>query len=65
MPNLGSYAKTVVAALFALLTAIYAAMSGPNFDLTDKEWVGVAIATLTALGVYAVPNQGAAPKPGA
>lgn len=54
--SLGIYAKAVVAALLAGLTALYAALSGPNGELTDAEWVSVAIAVVTAIAVYLVPN---------
>lgn len=57
MKNVGMYAKAVVATLLAGLTALYAALSGPNGELTDAEWVSVAIAAVTALMVYVVPNS--------
>lgn len=56
MNNLGLYAKAVVAALLAGLTAVFAALSGPNGDITDAEWITIAIAVVAAVGVYAVPN---------
>jgi hypothetical protein len=56
MKNLGLYAKAVVAALVAALTVAYAALDGPDGEINDKEWVNIALAAVTALGVYAVPN---------
>lgn len=52
---LGLYAKALVAALLAGLTALYTALSGDG--MTDAEWVTVAIAVLTAVSVYLVPNS--------
>lgn len=54
--NIGLYAKAVFAALMAVLTAVYGYLNGPNGHMTDFEWVAVAIAGLTALGVYIFPN---------
>lgn len=54
--NVGLYAKAVFAALMAGATSVYAALDGENFDLTDKDWITVVIAVLTAVGVYLVPN---------
>jgi hypothetical protein len=56
MPNLGTAAKAVVAMLLAGLTALYAALNGPNGSVTDAEWVTIGIAIVTALAVYIVPN---------
>lgn len=44
------YAKSVVAAIGLILSAVAVAI--PN----APDWVSVAIAFLTALGVYAQPN---------
>lgn len=52
----GLYAKAIFAALMAALTAVYGVLSGPNGEMTDKEWIAVAIAGFTALGVYLFPN---------
>lgn len=55
--SIGMYAKTVVAVLFAALTVMYGALSGPNGDITDQEWVSIALAAVTAVGVYVTPNS--------
>lgn len=55
--SVGLYAKAVFATLMAGVTSVYAALDGENFALSDKDWVAVAIAALTALGVYLVPNS--------
>ncbi|MEU4675733.1 hypothetical protein [Micromonospora sp. NPDC023737] len=50
------YAKAVVGAAVAGLTALGTALA--DNTVTASEWVGVAVATLAALGVvYAVPNR--------
>lgn len=54
--NIGLYAKAVVAALVAALTLAYAALDGPDGSISDKEWVNIALAAVTAVGVYVVPN---------
>lgn len=55
--NIGLYAKAVVAALVAALTLAYAALDGPDGSISDKEWVNIALAAVTAVGVYVVPNS--------
>jgi hypothetical protein len=51
------YAKAVVGALVAGLTALSAALS--DGQVTEAEWVGIAAATLIAAGaVWGVPNRG-------
>ncbi len=62
MLNLGPYAKGVFAALMAALVTIQGVLSGPNGEMTDREWINVALAAVTALGVYLFPN--AAPAEG-
>ncbi len=50
------YAKAIVGALLAGLGALGTALA--DNQVTTVEWVGVAVATLGALGiVYAVPNR--------
>lgn len=52
--NLGKYAKTVVAVLFA---AVVVAKSAITDDIyTSQEVIETVLAVLTALGVWAVPN---------
>lgn len=49
------YMKAIVGALVAGLTALGTAMT--DDAVSTAEWVGVAVATLGALGViYATPN---------
>lgn len=53
------YAKAIVAALIAGLTALGTALTDET--VTTAEWTAVAVATLVALGaVWGVPN---APEP--
>lgn len=53
----GLYAKALFATLMAAITTAYAALDGENFNLTDKDWLSIIIAAVTALGVYLVPNS--------
>lgn len=56
MGKLKPYAKAIVGALVAGLTAYGTALADDK--VTTVEWVGVAVATLAALGVvWAVPNK--------
>lgn len=50
-------AKFVVAAVLAGVSSLNVALSDNGFSSTDG--VTVALAVLTALGVYAVPNKDA------
>lgn len=53
--TLTAYTKAIVGALIAGLGSLYQALD--NDSVTQQEWVAVAIATLTALGlVFVVPN---------
>lgn len=49
------YAKFIVAAFIAGLTALTAAITDDK--VTNAEWVMVALAVAGALGVYLVPNR--------
>ena len=56
MDKFKPYAKAIIGALVAGLTALGTALTDDT--VTGAEWVAVAVATLTALGVvYAVPNR--------
>lgn len=53
--KIGSYAKSIVAAVTAGGAALGTALA--DDVVTSGEWVGVALAVLGALGItYAVPN---------
>jgi hypothetical protein len=52
--KIGSYAKTIVAAVLAAAYTLQAALADDT--VTTTEGVGIGLAVLTALGVYAVPN---------
>jgi hypothetical protein len=53
---LHKYGKTIVAALFAFITAIQALIS--DGSVTQQEGVQIAIAFFTAVSVYLVPMLG-------
>lgn len=59
--HLPAYAKTVVATVIAGATAVGAAIT--DNTITGTEWVGIGLAVLTALGVYAVPNSSKGDRP--
>lgn len=57
--NIAPYAKAVLAAVIAALTALGTALTDET--ISSSEWVAVALAFFVALGaVYAVPNKPAA-----
>lgn len=53
--NIGAYAKSIVAGVIAVAYVVQAAIS--DGVVTSSEGVGIGLAVLTALGVYAVPNK--------
>lgn len=56
--NVGAYAKAIYAVVMAVVTAVYVALEDGGFgDVTDRGWVAIVIAGLTALGVYLLPNK--------
>jgi sugar phosphate permease len=55
MNTFAPYAKAILGALIAGLTALGTALT--DGGVSASEWVAAAIATLVALGaVYAIPN---------
>lgn len=52
--NVGKYAKTVVAVLFAAVVVAKSAITDDVY--TSQELIETILAVLTALGVWAVPN---------
>ncbi|MBO4207606.1 hypothetical protein [Micromonospora echinofusca] len=48
------YGKAIASAVFFVLTAVYAMLSGDH-RIDPEEWVAVAIAATNAIGVYLVP----------
>lgn len=59
--DLRPYSKTVVAVLFAALTAAQAVNIAGGF--TTAGWLIIATAALGALGVHQIPNTPPAPPP--
>ncbi len=51
---MSAYLKAIVAVVIAGLTALQAAIS--DSDVTQNEWVLIALAVVGAIGVYAIPN---------
>lgn len=58
MPNILMYAKAVIAAVGVLAGLVVAAVSDQaiSFDEANGIWLA-AVAVLTALGVWRVPNK--------
>lgn len=54
MKNIGVYAKATVPVVLGGLYALQAALSDNH--VTQQEWVGIGLAALTTVGVWAVPN---------
>lgn len=52
--NVGKYAKTVVAILFAAVFVTKSAVT--DQVITPQEWIDIILAGLTAAGVLVVPN---------
>jgi len=48
------YGKAIVAVLVAAVVVAYQALSGDN-HIDPEEWVSIAIAGATAVGVYLIP----------
>jgi len=48
------YGKAIVAVIIAGITVVYQKLSGDQ-HIDPAEWVSIAIATITAVGVYIVP----------
>ena len=60
MSRIAPYAKAVIAALVAGLGSLGAVLVDDKSlgDVTDGQWIAVALAFLVALGaVFAVPNS--------
>lgn len=58
--HMWKYAKTIVATVIAVAYAVQAALS--DEAISSSEWVGIGLAALTALGVWAVPNKPVEPS---
>jgi hypothetical protein len=52
---MAAYAKTIVAVVLGALYALQAALSDNH--VTNTEWVAIAVAALTAIGVFVTPNK--------
>jgi hypothetical protein len=56
MLNLGPYAKTVTALITGLIGWFILVTTSPAAHISSQEWVALAIALATAIGVYSVGN---------
>lgn len=57
MPNLSIYRKTIAAVVIGLIGWSTAVITSEATNITASEWIGLATAIATALGVYSVVNE--------
>lgn len=55
MDFIGNYWKAIIGVVVTVLSAVGASLTGDNV-VSPNEWVNVAIAGVTAAGVFAAPN---------
>lgn len=55
MTGIGRYRKTLAALIGALIT--WASATLTDNHVSTAEWIALALAITTALGVYAAPNE--------
>lgn len=58
MINFGPYAKTVMALITGLIGWGIVVTESAAAHISSSEWIMLAVAVATALGVYSVANQG-------
>ncbi len=51
------YAKALAAIVTAVIGWGFIVVSSSPAHITASEWMGLAVAVATALGVYAIPNR--------
>jgi hypothetical protein len=54
MDKIQPYAKAVVV---GLATGLYALQAALTDGVSSEEWIGIALAVLASIGVWAVPNR--------
>lgn len=52
---MGKYAKGIVAVIGAAIVALQLALE--DNSVSNAEWVTIALALVTAVGVYLIPNS--------
>lgn len=55
--NLSLYRKAITAILVGLIGWAGVVITSPQAQISASEWLGLATALATALGVYSVPND--------
>jgi hypothetical protein len=58
---LGKYRKTITAVVTGVIGWAGVVIASDATGVTAAEWLGLAVAVATALGVYGVPNDPPAP----
>jgi hypothetical protein len=56
MINFGPYGKTITALITGLIGWFILVTNSAQAHITSQEWIALAIALATAVGVYAVGN---------
>lgn len=56
---LGTYGKTITAVITGIIGWATLVVNSASIDITASEWIVLATALATALGVYAVSNASA------
>lgn len=55
--QLSQYRKTITAIVVGLIGWAGVVITSPRSTISASEWLGLAVALATALGVYSVPNE--------
>lgn len=57
MNNLPAYRKTIAAIVTGLIGWATVVVTSDASAITSSEWLGLAVAVATAVGVYSIPNE--------
>lgn len=55
--NLNKYRKTIAALAIGLIGWATVVVNSDPSKITSSEWIMLAVAIATALGVYSIPNE--------
>lgn len=55
--SLSKYRKTIAAIIVGLIGWATVVVNSPSTKITSSEWIMLAVALATALGVYITPNE--------
>lgn len=54
---MSTFRKAITALSIPVIGVVALIVDSPSSTITSHEWVGLAVAVLTGLGVYIVPND--------